>query len=565
MSESINPAIKVAKVLDSRLTAGRDPTYLLHQGASEITYRSFPSSNLSSSSVIYNNVNPPSAQTFVSRTVYVEVQYQVNFTGTALPGQNLLDGYGYDWSVRALPVNNSFKSLTVSINGSNFTQDQNDVLAPLTRVRYDSLKCFLSQAPTVLDNAQLYSEGVGTNRNPLASAQNAPCDAVMPRGAFEGVTVLTNTPTAGSILIRSVEPLIISPLAYTDEHSHLPAFYNVSTFQVQATFDAQLADRIISLSNASQATFTSVSATPTASNIYFGYYAGMLIQKPPAEVSYPWHQINRYIQSGNNLAPGATTTLNMNNIQLSSIPSKMYLLIKPTRSSYNIRQTDTFARINSVSVQFGVRSSLLANCDANQLYQISKTSGLDMEWSDFHGNTAGNHPRSWSGVGSVLSISPMKDLGLSDLATSGTSQTIQVQIQVSYTSLQPSATLAYDAYLYVVSDGLISIPGAGVLYQQESITARQDLLNAPFLPSSLTSKDVYEGGSFFGDIKSFFQNPPQWLKTTVDVGKKVLPYVAPLIGLGGLSGGMRRGAGDTGGGLSGGAKISKKKLLALMN
>ena len=114
MSQSIRP-LRVVKNLDSRLTAGLGtPEYELHQGASAITYRSFPSSNLSSSSVIFNNCNPPSAETYTSRTIFVQVQYQITFTGTCVSG-NLLDGWGYDVAPRALPVNNSFKSLTVSI------------------------------------------------------------------------------------------------------------------------------------------------------------------------------------------------------------------------------------------------------------------------------------------------------------------------------------------------------------------------------------------------------------------------------------------------------------------
>jgi len=564
MSESIRP-LKVVKNLDSRLTAGfGEPEYLLHQGASSITYRSFPSSNLSSSSVIFNNCNPPSAETYTSRTVYVQVQYQVTFTGTCVTG-NLLDGWGYDVAPRALPVNNSFKSLTVSINGSNFTQDQNDIVLPvLSRVKYQKLKSYLSATPTVLDNSQLYSESAGANINPLASAQNGqPGQSSPARGGFQGVVVQSNTPTSAILLLTATEPLMISPLAFSDEDDKLPAFVNVNTFQAQATFDAQLAQRLISISNTASSTFSNVVAVPTFANIYFAYYSTMYNQALARSPVYPWYPIQRYIQAGNALAPGASTSLSLNNIQLDSIPGRMYLVVKPTRSSYNINQTDSYARINTVSIQFGNRSSLLANTDINQLYAISKSCGVDDNFSSWAGSLSGSHPRNFSGSGSVLAINPMKDLGLSDFATSGTSQTIQVQFQVNYTNIQPSGSgsLAYDAYLYVVSDGLINIPGPGVCLQQNSITSQADLLEAPMVA---VNPDKY-GGNIFSDVADFVRHPPKWAKTVYDVGKTVLPFVAPMVGLGRHRGMGHPGMGLSGGeGLVGGKKISKKKLLALM-
>lgn len=578
MSESIRP-LHVVKSLDSRLTAGTGATaeYRLKQGASSITYRSFPSSNLSYSSVIFNNCNPPSAETYTSRTVFCQLQFQITFTGTCLTG-NLLDGWGYDVSPRALPVNNSFKSLTVSINGSNFTQDQNDIVLPvLSRVNYDWLKSYLSESPSVLDNSQLYSEGVGSNANPLASVQNGQPASVPARGGFQGVSIVSNTPTSAVILLTATEPLMISPLAYSDCHDHLPAFVNVNTFQAQATFDASLAARLISISNNASSTFSSVVAVPTFSNIYFAYYSSMLIQSMPRSPVYPWHPIQRYIQAGISLAPNASTSMSLNNIQLDSIPSKMYLIVKPTRASYNINQTDCYARINSVSINFGNRSSLLANTDAYQLYQISKNNGLDMDFTNWYGSTDYTKPRNWSGTGSVIVIDPLLDLGLSDLATSGTSQTLQVQFQINYTNIQPSGSgsLAYDAYLYVVSDGLINIAGAGVCLQQQSIVSQADLLNAPLV---IENPDVYSGGNIFSGVADFFRHPPQWVRDVVSTGKdvynvakQVAPYVLPLVGLGHPMGNMihNRGMGlsggsESGGTLSGGKKISKKKLLQLM-
>jgi len=584
MSESINP-MKIVKVLDSRLSGGRINQYAIEQGASEITYRSFPSSNLSSSNVTFNNINPPD-KTFVDRTVYIKMQYRATFTGTCPANQNLLDQWGYDIGLRNLVVNNSFKNVTLTLNNSNFTQDTNDILPAFSRVHFEKLKSYLSQSTSVPDNCQLYSEGVGSNANVLASVQNGPPNASPARGGFEGVVVETNTPTSATILITATEPIILSPLNYDDTTGHCKGFYNVSNLVFNATFDDQLAARIISISNNATATITNLTAVPVASTIYFGYYSAQLIQNIPQEFSYPWYNASRFIQSGLPVAPQSSATLTMNNITLSSIPKKIYLFLKPTRSTYNAFQSDTFCRINTVSIQFGNRSSLLGNTDSNQLYSISKRNGVDADWSSWYGNTA-NRPRSFSGCGSVLCLNPAKDLGLQELWTSGSTANLLLQFNINYTSLMPAGgpTLAFDAYVITIYDGLITIPRQGVCVQQDNVVGPRDVVNAHQIEESLTTKDIldYSGGGFFSDIKDFWTRNKHWIMPVAKVAssgvKLAFPEVAPAlsaIGLGkicrrcetkcgGQCGGGLVGGAYSGGGLVGGARMSKKKLLQLMH
>lgn len=590
MSESINP-MKLVKVLDSRLSAGRIDQYTVYQGASEITYRSFPSSNLSSSNITFNNINPPD-KTFVDRTVYLKMQYRATFTGTCPAGQNLLDQWGYDIGLRNLVVNNSFKNVTLTLNNANFTQDTNDILPAFSRVHFDKLKSYLSQSTSMPDNCQLYSEGVASNANVLASTQNGPPNTPPARGGFEGVAIETNTPTSATILITATEPIILSPLNYDDTTGTSKGFYNVSNLVFNATFDDQLAARIISIANSSTATITALSAVPVSGTIYFGYYSAQLIQNIPEEFSYPWYNVSRFIQTGQALAPEASATLTMNNITLSSIPKKIYLYIKPTRASYSAYQTDTFCRINTVSCQFGNRSSLLGNADANQLYSISKRNGVDADWSGWHGSLGSNlRTRNFSGCGSVLCLNPAKDLGLQELWTSGSTANLLLQFTINYTSLMPitGPTLAYDAYVITIYDGLITIPRQGICVQQDNVVGPRDVVNANMIEESFTTKEIldYSGGGFFSDIKDFWSRNKHWIMPVAKVAstgvKMAFPETAPILGAlglgkmcrmcrtkcggqcgGGPSGGGLVGGAYSGGGLVGGAKMSKKKLLQLM-
>ena len=157
MSDSVHK-MNLVKVIDSRLTSGRINNYGIEQGPDTIQYRISPASSISNSNINFTNINPNDTSTFMDKTVYIEVQYQVNFTGTCPVGQNLLDQFGYDVAPRALFVNNSFRSSSVVINSNPFTENTNDYLTAYTRVNYEKLKSYLSQTASVLDNSQLYSE-----------------------------------------------------------------------------------------------------------------------------------------------------------------------------------------------------------------------------------------------------------------------------------------------------------------------------------------------------------------------------------------------------------------------
>ena len=576
MSESVHK-MNLVKVIDSRLSAGRVNQYGIEQGPDSILYRISPASSLSSTNINFTNINPNSAQTFMDRSVFVQVQYQINFTGTCPAGQNLLDQWGYDVAPRALFVNNSFRSTTVTLNSVPFSENTNDNLSAYTRVHFDKLKSYLSESTSVLDNCQLYSEGVGSSVNVLASIQNGQPGSVPARGGFQGVQILTNTPTSGSILLTGTEPIMISPLKFDDTTDHYSAFVQLSTFQANFNIDDNLVARLISVSNNSTATFTNIVASVVKANIYQNFYTSKLIQQVSPIVSYPWYKTNTFTRTGVPLAPGSSAVMVMDLINLSSIPKKIYVYVRPTKSSLTVSQTDTFCRINSIDVTFGTRN-VMTGTDANSLYLISKNNGVDADFNSWYGSTQSNKPRNFSGAGSILALSPMLNFGLDSILTSGSNGPCQLQINVNYTSLIPSGgpTLTYDAYILCVQDGLITLSGSSCV-PQEAVVGPYDLMNVESLEPSLTTADVldYSGGSFWSSISDFWTKNKNWMIPVAKIASKgvkmLYPETAPILGAFGLgqggvmSGGVYSGGVSSGGGLIGGGKISKKKLLQLIH
>ena len=582
MSESINP-LKVQKYIDPRLLAGsQQQIYAISQGAATSIYRSYPATSISNSMVQFTSCNPPS-NTFVSKTVYLRVKYILNFVGTCPSGTKLLDSYGYDMACRSLPVQSSIKTSSVNINGSIFTENTNDVLPVYQQYHYKKVKKLLSLSPYVVDNCQKYSELVGSNRNVLAGAQNVNSDSDIPRGGFCGVKILQNTSTTGQIEINVMEPLFMSPFVYDDLNGTDKAFYGIDNFNASFNFDNDIASRVFSISDNCTSTFTNISCTPIEGELYFNYLTQPnFIQKVPRQmISYPYNKVDSISQTGVTVQPYASNIITCNNLVFGSMPSKIYVSVRRTASSYNIYQTNSFARINNVDILLDNKDSVLSRASPQQLHSISVSNGLDTEFSSFYGQLPSESPRYVSGVGSVFCLSPLKDIGISNsLQSAGTSGNISFQLTVNFTNLSSEA-IQYDVYIVPVYNGTMTLYDKTCI-QQKSIVSTIDMLNnAEVVIPSPHEIEMMSGGSFFTNLWSNFKNV--WNHPVSRAIRTVAPYIMPLVGLGDGQGQSQRmhpskhqqmllkneGQAIVGGGLVnsdlvGGKKMTKKRLLELM-
>jgi hypothetical protein len=147
---------------------------------------------------------------------------------------------------------------------------------------------------------------------------------------------------------------------------------------------------------------------------------------------------------------------------------------------------------------------------------------------------------------------------------------IQLQIQLNYTSLIPAGgpSLQFDAYLVTVDSGLATLPGPNSCLQQTSVVGPSDLLQASMLPTTITSADVRDatGGNWWSDVVSWYDRNSNWIKPVAkglsSAAKVVFPESAPVLSALGLGRGSQ--GSHSGGNLVGGQRISKKRLLSLM-
>jgi len=299
-----------------------------------------------------------------------------------------------------------------------------------------------------------------------------------------------------------------------------------------------------------------------------------MLQPIPKSIDYSYYIIDRYPTDFNMpIYYNVSTQINSNNIQLNSIPRRIYLFARISNSVnlQNSASTDTFASIQSISINYNNNSGLLASATQFDLYNISKKNGVNLSWPEWSGgqypNTGSNtnsgqvgtfqsivttaHPDGFSQtplVGSVLCLEFGTDIGLPDTNAPGQILNSQLQITVNIVNTNPKAAMSltppttlttYTLYIVTISEGiwqitnLNSIPMIGVL-------SKEDILNATQIPGiNYTAQDSVAGGDFKHRLKKIGHRIYEGIKSAapiaLDIAKiaaQVAPYVLPLIGLG---------------------------------
>ena len=397
-------------------------------------------SNISNTNLSYNNIKPSSVE--VDRTFYLTIKYYITLNGNAQPGGNIMDSWGYDIAPRCMFINNSFSKISLQLNNQIFTQNKNSILGIEERIKWKSSQSYLSESCTVADQSQLYSELVESNRNPLGGIQYSEPDQVTARGGFNGIEVLTNTPTSATFYLTGTEPIMISPLIW--KNLLKKPFIHLNNINFNGIFDNDLCSRVLSISDSNPDMLT-CTISPISSTLNLTFYNVQPTTPITKSLSYSYYQYNQItINNTTPLQSNGTAELTINDIIIH--PNTKYIYIYVKQTNYNIRTTNTFARINNLSITSINNISVLNSISPHQLYQISIKNGIELTWDQWYGSTSGLR-RNTSGVGSILCISPVIDLGIKS------SNITKISITINYTSLIPNYVLTpitYSAYAFSV-------------------------------------------------------------------------------------------------------------------
>ena len=525
MTNSSRP-IKCVNLLDPRLEAlepaQRDLLWAIPKAPEGQNFVQQQANSYSTAGITFN-FNTQSENVLIDRRIYCRAQFQLTFVGTAPLGQRLLNTESD--APRFLPLASVTQSLKCTINGSSVESQYSDSLLGVLRYNIgDHLKEHdLSMSPSAQDRYQRYQDGVGSVRNPLSNYQNSGTE-VTGRGAFS-VDALTNpvspdaavTPITATVLFTVTEPLLLSPMLYRsgDLQSGLIGVRNMG---VQFNFASGQLSRIWSRSPSGGVNLTSVTAaigagTTAPPSLLVNYLTPPLSSQGsiPRQINYQYNKSETFVNDMNvQLAPNASQTFNNNAIQLSTVPKCIYIWASRQNSTKSYLTTDTFFKINSLSLNYLNVSGQFSSMSLQDLYQMCVKNGCELSWLEWSGKTltiggpppAGAVAGEVDGmVGSVIKLD-VSDLHIPSNIASGMNVNSQLSYTVNVENINQNDTIGVQLTTVIVYDGLMTIESGsmatqvGVISEADVVETRADRSN--FVPWS-SARAIY-GGSIYGSM-----------------------------------------------------------------
>ena len=559
--QKLNPV----EVRDPRIIVDNERDYAVLKSGSQTSWKQYTTTSVAQSSIQFS-CPPPSGGIIVDRKQYFYLPVRLTFTGIPLIGGQTLLRRGQD-APRAYPISSSLDTFQVSINNQSVSNNMADWVQALLHYNTDiKLKNLdYSMTPTCADQSQNYGDLINSIRNPLAGYENSLDETVMGRGGFPFV-IVSNPPqnaVAPFITLTAIvdcafcEPLFCSPFYWG--HGQSSGFFNVNSMDFNLTFLGQAANRMWShdASNGSVPFLTSSVVFGGASNggpTSFGNTTGnqalMLFQyitpqetqvlSPNMSISYPYFDIQRYATDQPNIPIGTTGTLmTSNNIQLSSIPRRLYIFVRDKNNVLysSASNTDTFMPITNLNIQFINKNGLLSSANQMQLYEMSVKNHCNMSWTQWSGGPVSTGtlslPSTTIGtIGSVICVEFATDIGLDSLDAPG--KLAQCMLQITVTTNNVSGRVMQPTlYLIPVLEGTFTIEGLGRASTNIGVITSKDILDAHSKPF-VNYKDVecVNGGDFFSGLKDFGRKILSGLRESKGISNTLSMIPHPLAQLG---------------------------------
>lgn len=571
---------EVHRVVDKRLRPYEKNRYEAILGAGDNYVQVFPTSQVSAST-IQVSCNPPNRNSIIDRHVMMQVNFIIVLTGTPSSGNiNLLptkfiqtdSGSGMQFlaggiSIRDFALSKVINSYIVNLGGTQITINLNEFASILPRFdNYWLEQSLLSGEPTMLDSMQRFELAANSSRDCSLPYDNI--TQYNTRGSFP-ILILTNTPTSASIQFTISEPIFLPPFLF-EKGSDGPGLTGIDTMSITINFGAGNSglNRILAIDPINGPTITNMVITPqpqlTSARLTFLKPSNAY---PVKDVNYyPYYYIKEYNTVTNSLGPqyiagvqnaAASALVQVNSIQLDSIPSCIYIYARIQNADLSPYIPDVFANINSIQINFAGKSGLLSTLTEQDLYNISVKNGYNATYSEWHG--------AQYQYGSVLKLIPGIDFPLDEGKAPGLQGSFNFQYTLGITNISNTAQI-YQVETLAINEGTMTVDHGTVKTEVGFLTEAQ-IRHAPVADYGFTYSHHVLGGSFFSKIKDWGSAALKAIRGALDSGaiKNILPdkfkkyadYAKDAssklhsVGLGTI-GGKRK--------MKGGKKISKAEL-----
>lgn len=500
--------------LQPELDVSDSRTYTISDGGETINIQRFAAQNPNASEVVIRCF-PPSARTIIDPRSWIETTFNIVFTGdSSVPGVPILN-LGATDAPRAWPLHSTTKTLTVEINGTSFSSQPQQWLQVASRVGVyqRDLNTWTSTAPTATDNFQEYYDA--TNPNQALSIRNMLSDYnggtqwSLGRGAHP-IELVSNTIAGAEVNFTTCEPILGSPF-----FPNVGGISGVNTLSLSYSFSNLR--RIWSHgADPARSQITGMTVTITRMEAHMRWITPKPTFTLPQRLVLPYISYNIFPSGLNATAPGASGVITNTSINLSSVPDKIYIMVKRNgaeqfNSDNCYLYTDTCCRIDSVTIQFGNISGLLSTYSAQDLYKMSSNNDLNMPFADWNGST--NAGGQLIGAGSFCCIDIARDLGCPTGIAPGSDNMPNLTVTVNYTNFGAQARTV-ELLTVIKYSGLTIIEQGGQVTQVNAPLTLADVMNA----EKSSDHEVHDmdqvmiGGKWWSKLGKSWKNIDKYLK-----------------------------------------------------
>jgi hypothetical protein len=321
-----------------------------------------------------------------------------------------------------------------------------------------------------------------------------------------------------------------------------------------------------------------VTAKTIESFVYMNFLTPDALQIIPDINNYPYYEPTLYTTTNTQpieAGSSARHTIEMNNVQLNSIPQRLLIFIDEPDAQAQVTKSDVYCAIDKINISFDNRDSLLAAAEPIDLYNIAAKNNTNLTWTEFARD-----------CGSVLCLNFGEDIPLRANQAVGLRGSYNLRMQVTFRNIKYTTGPApgYATTPLGLPGGVslnVVVFGVGVMTiaQQNvvrtvGILTNEDVLRSKMQPAVpyMPTGDLY-GGGFFDDFAKGFMSV---IRPVANIASKVLPFVAPefapiATGINSIvnpqgSGLVGRGlvGGNVGGRMVGGKKVTRAQLAKML-
>lgn len=563
---------KTTLIKDGRISDITDQlTYAVASGASSNTYQQFSAVSTSNSAMTFN-IQVPSENIVVSREVLIQSDIYFTINITNVPNLSQAFNYGETDAFQAFPLNSLFTTCSAQINNTNVSSNLQDILPSILRLNDNrELYRYNGMTPSLPDQAyKLFSDGVGASNNPLGDWGDQSYDGdLMPRGAFPATFTLVHNITAGGQdaspistnvldtfvitgVVRVTEPLLgLSPFIYGDAVYNKQGLVGINAMSFVFNIDSSC-KRFFSTSHSAY-TYSVSLGTQAQQNPFQNtrMLINFLSTQPTDLISarnvVPYMDLPRYLSLQSSTAPmnvGTSASFNSQNIQINQLPDYFIISVRKPMSTQTVKDSSTFLKINSISVNLNNTSGLLSSATAEDLWRISVNNHSTQSWAEFSGsvqqavnNTGVGTPISTTG--SLLILSPAYDLSLPDYLSSGSIGQYNFQFQINVTNIDNVAVTPEICIICVNSGIFTTIAGSSNIYT--GVLTKQMVLDAKTNEESVDPVSSVQYGRMVGGS---LMNRIATTASQIPVVKDCIGKARRMVGMGVPSGsGVSSGSG----------------------